>query len=338
MQITMPAQLGDFSKKASSFLHFILSGQVIVSFVRWLVTTGGNVAESAFLLATLWVTINNVAHLIVTWILPASVIQVLNQISVIAFSVLPELIIFAAIKITFDHWRLFFRSKEKMSLAWAIAYTPFTICFAVMTVLVLSSFVSVQATADVSPQATGAMLVIRCLAGWGYGVIQMLFASIGRQGYASTIERLNSIIQSVNGTLADRDNTIAGLQSDIVSLQQLADEQEREIVSLKVSLASKRLSRRRDTRPNDSHTFEATETDDTLTISGNGMTVIATGKKRQELKSAMQKAIMQGERVNLRKISQDVGVSYGTARNHAKSIMQELSQELPAIAAPGRAS
>jgi len=354
MQLSMPTQLNTAKQKVSSLFQFVTSGQVIVSFVRWLVTTGGTIAESAFLLATLWVTVNNVAHLIVSWVLPENVIQILNQVSVIAFSVLPELIIFAAIKITFDHWQLYYRSREKMALAWAIAYTPFTITFAVMTVLVLSSFVSVQATSNVSPQATGAMLVIRCLAGWGYGVVQMLFASLGKQGYAGTFEKLNSIIRSRNSTLAERDSTIAGLQESVTLLEEKANAQEREIVTLRLSLANKRLSRSKNdsgaandtllidsprvsSRKNDSSTFEATDNGETLTVTGEEMTLVATGEKRSKLKSAMQQAILNGEKINLKHISEQAGVSYGMARNHAKTIIEEITQEtgeLQAISAP----
>ena len=80
----------------TSLFHYITSGKWVVDLVRWMITTGGTIAESAFLLATVYVTTNTVAHTLVTWILPDRVISTLNQVSVIAFSVLPELIIFAA--------------------------------------------------------------------------------------------------------------------------------------------------------------------------------------------------------------------------------------------------
>jgi hypothetical protein len=51
--------------------HYITSFKWVIDLVRWMVTTAGNIAESAFLLATVYVTTNTVAHLLVTWVLPA---------------------------------------------------------------------------------------------------------------------------------------------------------------------------------------------------------------------------------------------------------------------------
>src|SRR5205807_1368747 len=143
----------------------------VVDLARWLIDTGGNIAESAFLLATVYVTINTVAHMLVAWVLPQNVILTLNQVSVIAFSVLPELIIFAAIKVTFDHFKMAFATKRIDAWAWAIAYVLPTIVFLFLTVATISSFVSVEAISVNAPQATGLMLVVRCLAGWSYGML-----------------------------------------------------------------------------------------------------------------------------------------------------------------------
>jgi hypothetical protein len=168
----------------------VSTGQFIVHFVRHLVKTAGNIAESAFMLAVIYVTVNNVAHQLVTWILPAPTILACNQIAVIMFSVLPELIVVGAILKTYDQWCTYKLTGDKPSMLWAIAYSLPTSMFVAMTVATLASFSDVQASSNVSPTATGAMLVSRCLSGWFYGLIQMMYAERKRQSHVSHLRKL----------------------------------------------------------------------------------------------------------------------------------------------------
>jgi hypothetical protein len=189
-------------ERMRTVVTYLTSGQFVVDLVRGLVKTAGNIAESAFLLATVYVTINNVAHLLVTWIFPPLWIAVANQISVIAFSVLPELIVASAILVCYDHWSIYYQTKRQDAFVWSCAYTLPTVVFAVMTVVTLSSFVDVQATANISPTATGIMLVVRCLAGWMYGLTQMIYAQRGKSGYASHIKKLKGDVDNLKGEVS----------------------------------------------------------------------------------------------------------------------------------------
>jgi hypothetical protein len=182
--------------------RYMTSGQFIVDFVRELVKIAGNVSESAFLLATVYVTINNVAHLLVSWIFPSTWISVANQMSVIAFSVLPELIVASAILTCYDHWYCYSQTKSKGPLMWALAYTLPTSVFAVMTVVTLTSFVSVEATTNISPTATGLSLVVRCLAGWSYALTQMIYCQRGKIGYAHHLKKMKGEIDTMKGHLS----------------------------------------------------------------------------------------------------------------------------------------
>src|SRR5579871_1700641 len=97
MQVSIPKVKISSGKGLDRLVHgcvvtfrYVFFFQWVVTIARWLITTGGNIAESAFLVATVYVTVNTVAHMLVVWLLPANVIVTLNQVSVIAFSVLPE--------------------------------------------------------------------------------------------------------------------------------------------------------------------------------------------------------------------------------------------------------
>ncbi len=230
-----------------SFLfHYITSFKWVIDLVRWMVTTGGNIAESAFLLATVYVTTNTVAHLLVTWILPAQMISTLNQVSTMAFSVLPELIIASAMKTTFDHWKLVWRSPKRVDAwIWASSYTIPTLVFLIMTVLTISTFVNFEAVNATPPQATGPMLVIRCLAGWSYGMVQILFVSIGKQGYVEALDDLATRIKERDRTVEDRDKVIATQQENMRALQAHIQTQEQELFQARMALATSKATRQR---------------------------------------------------------------------------------------------
>ncbi len=230
-----------------SFLfHYITSFKWVIDLVRWMVTTGGNIAESAFLLATVYVTTNTVAHLLVTWILPAQMIATLNQVSTMAFSVLPELIIASAMKTTFDHWKLVWRSPRRVDAwIWASSYTIPTLVFLIMTVLTISTFVNFEAVNATPPQATGPMLVIRCLAGWSYGMVQILFVSIGKQGYVEALDDLAARIKERDRTVEDRDKVITTQQENMRALQGYVQTQEQELFQARMALATSKATRQR---------------------------------------------------------------------------------------------
>jgi hypothetical protein len=228
-----------------SFLfRYSTSFQWVIDLVRWMVTTGGNIAESAFLLATVYVTTNTVAHLLVTWVLPDQVISTLNQVSTMAFSVLPELIIASAMKITFDHWKLVWRTPKRVDAwIWACSYTIPTFVFLVMTILTISTFVNFEAVNATPPQATGDMLVTRCLAGWGYGMVQILFVSIGKQGYVEAMDDLHAQIHARDEKLTESTQMISTLQHDITTLREQRQEQERALFEAQMALATRRMTR-----------------------------------------------------------------------------------------------
>jgi len=165
---------------------YIFNGHFMVSFVRWMTLTGGNVAESAFLLATLWVTINAVAHPLLAQILPTTTIEVVNYLAITAFSIVPELIIIPLIITCYSHWSLFVRRRNKSALLWSVLFTVPALVFLVVTVTTIASFVSAKGTIDI--QLNGAQLVIRCLSGWWFSTVNMLFAQAGKQQYADMLD------------------------------------------------------------------------------------------------------------------------------------------------------
>jgi hypothetical protein len=329
-------------------VNYMVSGQWVVDFVQQLISFGGRVSESAFLIATVYVTLNTVAHLLLTWIFPGNVILVLNQVSVIAFAVLPELIIFNALQTTYDHWKMVINTKRVGAWAWAIAYSIPTAIFLVMTVVTICSFVSLETINAATYQTSGFMLVIRCLAGWGYSMVQRIWKKKGYESYAELFDSLrgqtallaetvkdrdgsigvlqqekttlSGQVQTLGATLVARDDEVASLKRDankvaalVAELEELKEQcvaLDAELIDTRIALASANRKAKSDNVPAD---------DETL-----GSPVVTT-EKYQLIREHMQAAILRGDRVNMRKIASSAGVHYNTVRRYAQSIIDELA-------------
>ena len=189
-------------QKLISFYKGFISGMWFVSIMRQCIITGGNIAESAFLLATLWVIVNAVAHTMVLWVIDAHTIELINNLSAIAFSALPELIIIPVIIVCYGHWHTAIKYKSLASGTWAILYSIPALFFLVMTIITITTFVSTKGTQFVPMD--GFQLVIRCLSGWMYAVVNMLFQKLGEPHYASKLD--------------ERDTAIAQLKTRIETL------------------------------------------------------------------------------------------------------------------------
>src|SRR2546430_8684766 len=138
----MKHRLKGYCQRAYAGYNWLISGKPLVSFVRQLTITSGNIAESAFLLATLWVITNAVAHTLLTWFMSIRLIELFNYFAVIAFSALPELIAIPIIVVCFTHWCTAVKRKDKVACVWAILYSIPTTVFVVMTIWAITSFVS----------------------------------------------------------------------------------------------------------------------------------------------------------------------------------------------------
>jgi hypothetical protein len=195
-----------------SFFGFFLNGHFIVAFGHWIIRTAGRIAETALLLTTLWVTAANVAPDLVGK-LGGVTVSNFNSLSLIAFSLLPEIIVFSAIILTYEHWMRFFRDRRASNPAWVWAslYTIPTGSFVIMTILTISSFVSNDGGA--AAHATGAALVARCLSGWFYSLVELIYAAIGKRSQQPITprqveDRLAEIVATTRATLEQQVATL----------------------------------------------------------------------------------------------------------------------------------
>lgn len=208
-------------------VRYVVSFQWVVDLTQWLISTGGKVAESAFLLATTYVIVNLVAHKLVLWMVfeNTNVIDTFNQIAMIAFSVLPELIAIAAIIRSFEQWKYLFLTRRIEFLIWALLFTAPTIVFAVMTIITINGFVSLESAGQIyslSPDS----LHWRVISGWCYGCCSMLYAKIGK---GSITRAFDDLVKN----LSEREGTIKEFQGELKQLNAVIESQSRVIDQFK---------------------------------------------------------------------------------------------------------
>jgi hypothetical protein len=164
-------------------MSYFINGYFIVDLGRWLILTSGRISETALLFATLWVTAASVAPQFVSQ-LPGNLAPIFSNLSLMALTLLPEVVLFAAIITCYHHWYATFTAPAHRYKhgVWAVLYSIPTGAFFTMTAITIGTFVSIGHTSA----APHWMLTARCLSGWSYGLIGLVKAGIGRKSPVKT--------------------------------------------------------------------------------------------------------------------------------------------------------
>lgn len=168
--------------------EFFFGGHVIPWALYKLLMFSSRVADGVLMAAALWITAINVAPAFMTGLAGGSTnASNLSALSLLAFSLLPELITVAALVITIKHIITFCKRRtwSNPAWAWATLYAIPTLTFLNMTIWTISSFVSHDGAAHI----TGGLLVTRCLAAWGYSFVEILYFELGRQSMVEADEK-----------------------------------------------------------------------------------------------------------------------------------------------------
>jgi hypothetical protein len=158
---------------------FFLNGHFIVALARWIIRVSGYVAESALLFAVLWISATSVAPGLVELFMNAKLMQSLVSVALIVLALIPEIILANAIVNAAGHWLTVARDRHNvMAWTWAIAFTLPTLLFLFLTAYTLNTL---AANGGNFVQASTGMVGLRCFAGWSYGLLEMVYAGIGRK-------------------------------------------------------------------------------------------------------------------------------------------------------------
>ncbi|MBO0791716.1 MAG: hypothetical protein J2P36_12310 [Ktedonobacteraceae bacterium] len=199
----------------TAFIHFlksVLSLQWLVSLAALLREIGGNVSESAFMLATIYVSIDFVAPQLVKWVLPVDAWrQGMMEICGIAFTILPELILIIALLEVWKHVVMWRHGGGKRSLAWAIAYGLPTFCFLMMATYTLGAAV-VSRNID-SASLPNFILIARAMAGFTYCIVQAIYQK--GDNYSGLMNSLKTEAKTAINALQSAEKKVEELESNL---------------------------------------------------------------------------------------------------------------------------
>jgi hypothetical protein len=158
---------------------FFVNGHVIVALARWIIRVSGYVAESALLFAVLWISATSVAPDLVELFMSAKLMQYLIWLALVTLALIPEIILGNAIINAAARWLCVVRDRHNvMAWTWAMAFTIPTVLFLILTALTLNTLASAGGN---FVQASNGLVGLRCFAGWSYGLLELVYAGIGRR-------------------------------------------------------------------------------------------------------------------------------------------------------------
>lgn len=206
---------------AKGVLRSLITWSWTKRLLNWIILSAGTGAELAFLIASVWMSINANAHAFVLNFLAQSQTDNLSSLATIMYVALPECIVFLAVQTTLSHFFLVMHHRKDADkelffaeLAWTILYGMPAILFVVLSVLTLS--LSVLSKNVTLPDWA---VVLRALGGYEYAFVAFLYVGNG----APKLKR----------EMAKRDNLIADLrQENENNLQKLAQEKDAIIADL----------------------------------------------------------------------------------------------------------
>jgi hypothetical protein len=209
----------------SSIIEFFTGGHFIVRLGHKVVLTGGVIAETSLLFATLWVTADYTIPDFLRKFMSADLMSSFSSLSQAAFSLLPEIILASAIVTTIHHWKIASTNWNSKHWIWASLFSAPTATFLILTLYTISTFTSQDGSIA---QATGAALAIRCFAGYSYALLELIYARIGK--HAEQVVSQQEHLKTVEELHLEHEQRIAALESQHQqALAELTEKHERQL-------------------------------------------------------------------------------------------------------------
>lgn len=161
-----------------SVVEFFFGGHFVVWAGRKVVLFSGRTAESALLFAALWISAIYSAH---DFMVKVSFgwAETFTNVSILSFTLLPEIVLFSAIITCVIHWYSAIAHKKKSEYVWAVLYSLPTIVFFGLAIFTFTAVIESQN--HTIPMAQGWSLVTRAVTSWIFALIGMVHAGLKKR-------------------------------------------------------------------------------------------------------------------------------------------------------------
>lgn len=214
------------------------------SLLYWIILSAGTMSECAFIVASLWLSLNASVHPFILKLLGGHQdwTDYLSYLSTSTYVALPECILGLAFVATLGHIRLYMSDRKNVSaLIWAVLYGIPTLIFLMLSIYTLSGSV-LNVT---NFQLADPWKVARALAAYGFAFVAFLYYQLGKPQEADRLEKKDRVIGELTIKIQALTNQIAEVKAQ--SVEEIAQQKanfERQIEAMNRSIAdlSGRLS------------------------------------------------------------------------------------------------
>lgn len=215
---------------ATSTVKSIVTWSWTKKLLYWLIISAGTMSECAFLIASLWMSVNSSVHPLVMLAMNEDTASHISELATAAYVALPECILALACVTVISHARVYLYDKKMYSaIIWSVLFGLPTLVFLVLSLITLSC--SVTSTHFIMPEP---LVVTRALAGYMFAFTSLLYTQLGTPQERDRLAKKDSIIASLtaqynadvsllfdksaamlDGLSQDKDKVIASLTAEL---------------------------------------------------------------------------------------------------------------------------
>ncbi len=163
--------------------------------LHWTIISAGTVSECAFLIASLWMSVNSSVHGLVLLAMPEQVTRQVSELATAAYVALPECILPLATVVVISHARTwqYQRRWQHPAGIWTILFGLPTLVFLILSLITLGCSV-----ASVDFQMPLPLVVIRALAGYMFAFVSLLYARLGIPQEKDRLKQKDDLIAALH--------------------------------------------------------------------------------------------------------------------------------------------
>jgi hypothetical protein len=208
------ANAGAVKTTSAAMLRAIVTWQWTKKLLYWVILSAGTVSECAFLVASLWMSINSSVHPLVLLLIPEQTTQHISELATAAYVALPECIVALATVVVVGHVKTwFYRGRSwNVSLVWSVLFGLPTVVFLLLSLITLGC--SVASVSFIMPQP---LIIVRALAGYMFAFVSLLYTQLGLPQERERLQEKDKTIVQLRQQREDDLNALQREHAQIVA-------------------------------------------------------------------------------------------------------------------------
>lgn len=172
--------------------HSLITWEWTKRLLHWLIISAGTMSECAFLIASLWMSLNSSVHPFVLLFLSEQQTVHISDLATAAYVGLPECILGLAFVTTISHFRTLRYTKDNAAGVWFGLYLLPTLVFLILSLVTLGFSVANQHFIMPVPG-----VVARALAGYMFAFVSLLYTQLGAPQEKDRLQEKDDLIAQI---------------------------------------------------------------------------------------------------------------------------------------------